>query len=136
MWQFSNNLWCGVTAGVHALAAGESNQQAARRSGGWGRRHVGNGIQIKGRAFGESAKRSQRVGAIRAGAPCDRVLLVLLDNGALEPREMWEAPMAKFEERLALPGSKARERGSLSVGEFKRLAERVWPLESKGDCSS
>jgi len=84
-------------------------------------------IQIKGRAFGENSKHSQRVGTIKRGAPCDRVLLVLLDNATLEPREMWEASMAKVEERLAMPGSKARERGSLGVGEFKRLADRIGP---------
>lgn len=55
------------------------------------------------------------------------MLLVLLDNGTLEPREMWVAPMRKVEERLAVPGSKARARGSLGVSEFKRLAERIWP---------
>ncbi|WP_316189934.1 DUF6998 domain-containing protein [Bradyrhizobium sp. SZCCHNS1054] len=84
-------------------------------------------VQIKGRAFGDTSKRSQRLGTIKAGSPCDQVLLVLLDNGTLEPREMWEAPMGKVEERLAVPGSKARARGSLGVSEFKRLAERIWP---------
>ena len=86
-------------------------------------------IQIKGRACGEDAKPSQRLGIIKQGAPCDGVLLVLLDNGTLEPREMWEAPMAAVEERLRLPGSKARARGALGVGEFKRLARRVWPAD-------
>jgi hypothetical protein len=84
-------------------------------------------IQIKGRAYGEDAKPGQRLGTIKRGAPCDGVLLVLLDNRTLEPREMWEAPIAVVEERLALPGSKARERGALGVPEFKRLARRVWP---------
>src|SRR5262249_40709112 len=50
-------------------------------------------IQIKGRAYGEDAKPSQRLGTIKKGAPCDGVLLVLLDNRTLEPREMWEAPI-------------------------------------------
>jgi hypothetical protein len=84
-------------------------------------------IQIKGRAFDEAANKSQRLGSIKKGAPCDSVLLVLLDNRTLEPREMWEAPMEKVEERLSLPGSKSRERGALGVREFKRLAERIWP---------
>lgn len=84
-------------------------------------------IQIKGRAFGENSKHSQRLGIIKRGAPCDRVLLVLLDSSTLEAREIWEAPMAKVEERLAVPGSRARERGSLGVSEFKRLADRIWP---------
>ena len=84
-------------------------------------------IQIKGRAYGEDAKPNQRLGTIKQGAPCDGVLLVLLDNRTLEPREMWEAPIAAVEERLSLPGSKARARGALGVREFKRLAQRVWP---------
>lgn len=84
-------------------------------------------IQIKGRAFGEDAKPGQRLGIIKSGAPCDSVLLVLLDNGTLEPREMWEAPIAAVEERLAVPGSKARARGALRTNEFKRLARRIWP---------
>jgi hypothetical protein len=84
-------------------------------------------IQIKGRAYGEDAKPNQRLGTIKQGAPCDGVLLVLLDNRTLEPREMWEAPIAAVEERLSLPGSKARARGALGVREFKRIAQRVWP---------
>jgi hypothetical protein len=84
-------------------------------------------IQIKGRAFGDDAKKSQRLGSIKSGAPCDRVLLVLLDNQTLEPRELWEASMQAVEERLKHPGSKSRERGALRLREFKRLAERIWP---------
>lgn len=84
-------------------------------------------VQIKGRAYGEDAKPGQRLGTIKRGAPCDKVLLVLLDNRTLEPREMWEAPYAAVEERLAVPGSKSRARGALGVREFKRIARRVWP---------
>lgn len=84
-------------------------------------------IQIKGRAFGEDAKPGQRLGKIKQGAPCDTVLLVLLDNSTLEPREMWEAPYKAVEARLAVPGSKARERGALGVREYKRLAQQIWP---------
>ena len=84
-------------------------------------------IQIKGRAYGEDAKPGQRMSRIKADAPCDTVLLVLLDNATLDPREIWEAPFASVAERLARPGSKARERGALGVAEFKRIARRVWP---------
>jgi hypothetical protein len=83
-------------------------------------------IQIKGRAYGEDAKPGQRLGTIKRGSPCDAVLLVLLDNRTLEAREMWEAPMEAVEERLSVPGSKARDRGALGVREFKRLARVVW----------
>ncbi len=85
-------------------------------------------IQIKGRAYGKNAKPGQRMGRIKTDAPCDIVLLVVLDNTTLDPREMWEAPIKSVVERLAHPG-KARERGVLGVAEFKRLplARCVWP---------
>lgn len=85
-------------------------------------------IQIKGRAYGENAKPGQRLGTIKRGADCDAVLLVLLDNRTLEPREIWEAPYGLVIERLDLPGSKARERGALGVREFKRISTKVWPV--------
>lgn len=86
-------------------------------------------IQIKGRAYGEKAKPGQKIGTIKPSAKCDVVLLVLLDNRTLEPREMWEAPMSAVRKRLAVPGSKARARGSLSVSEFKKhcRVSKVWP---------
>jgi hypothetical protein len=64
-------------------------------------------------------------------APCDTVLLVLLDNATLEARELWEAPYASVCECLARPGSKARARGALSISAFKALpvARRVWQSE-------
>ncbi|MQW85983.1 hypothetical protein GHJ82_03590 [Sinorhizobium saheli] len=86
-------------------------------------------IQIKGRAFGADAKPGQRLGRIKQAAACDTVLLVLLDNATLDLHEMWKAPYAAVAERLAKPGSKARERGALSVPEFKRLAVKVWPTD-------
>jgi hypothetical protein len=88
-------------------------------------------IQIKGRAYGVDAKPGQRISRINVDAACDAVLLVLLDNSTLEPREMWEAPFSAVAERLAVPGSKARTRGALGVAEFKRLASRVWPMEHR-----
>ena len=84
-------------------------------------------IQIKGRAYGKNAKPGQRISRIKVDAPCDTVLLVLLDNATLAPREMWEAPFASVAARMAHPGSKSRARGALSVSEFKRMAQRVWP---------
>lgn len=84
-------------------------------------------IQIKGRAYGTDAKPGQRMSRIKTDAPCDTVLLVLLDNATLEPREMWEAPFASVAICLARPGSKARARGALAVAEFKKIARLVWP---------
>src|SRR5882762_1789618 len=62
-------------------------------------------IQIKGRAFGENSKPSQRLGSIKPGAACDTVLLVILDNATLEPVGMWEAPYPKVIAKLGEPGS-------------------------------
>lgn len=84
-------------------------------------------IQIKGRAFGEGASRTQRLGKIKVDAPCDTVMLVLLDNASLEPREIWEAPFSAVVERLMIPGSKSRDRGALGLSEFIRVAKRIWP---------
>jgi hypothetical protein len=84
-------------------------------------------IQIKGRAYGEVGNPGQRIGTIKRGSACDKVLLVLLDSRTLEPREMWEARMQAVEQRLAMHGSRARARGALGVREFKKLGARVWP---------
>jgi hypothetical protein len=86
----------------------------------------GERIQIKSRACGEKSK-GQRLSPIKTTAPCDTVLLVLLDIDTLEPREMWEAPYASVCQCLARPGGKVRARGVLGVSEFKRIAQRVWP---------
>ncbi|SOC48175.1 hypothetical protein SAMN05892877_14119 [Rhizobium subbaraonis] len=83
-------------------------------------------IQIKGRAFGEQSKPGQRLGMLKRDAVCDTVMVVLLDNATLDPQEIWEAPYSLVIDRLARPGSKARERGALGVREFKRMAACVW----------
>jgi hypothetical protein len=88
-------------------------------------------VQIKGRAYSQNANSSQRLGAIKKGADCDIVLLVLLDSLTLDPREIWEANYYAVEARLHVPGSKARERGALGVREFKRLATCVWTPEAR-----
>ena len=87
--------------------------------------------QIKGRAYGADAKPGQRIGSIKKGSACDAVMLVLLDNRTLEPREIWEATMADVTELLCVPGSKARDRGSLGVREFKKRACQIWPNNPK-----
>jgi hypothetical protein len=83
-------------------------------------------VQIKGRAYSKTANTGQRLGTIKKGSECDSVLLVLLDNLTLEPREMWEAPYSTVEARLNVPGSKSRARGALGVTEFKKLAKKIW----------
>jgi hypothetical protein len=84
-------------------------------------------IQIKGRAIGDNSKAGQRLGKIKQGAACDKVLLVLLDNATLEPVTMW-SPYSAATKRLLEPGSKARNvRGAMSVHDFKKIAQPVWP---------
>lgn len=75
-------------------------------------------VQIKRRAYAEDAELGQRLGTIKQDAACDTVMLVLLDNQTLEPREILEAPYSAVSERLTLFGSKARARGVLGVSEF------------------
>lgn len=128
----------GVTGEIAEYVAAEmlSLELAPPRTKGYDAiRHTPHGpvrVQIKGRAYGEKANPSQRLGTIKRDADCDTVLLVLLDNLTLEPREMWEAPYSAVEERLAVPGSKSRERGALGVSEFKKLADRIWPASDTG----
>jgi hypothetical protein len=85
-------------------------------------------IQIKGMAYGAVLNPGARMSRIKIDAPCDTVLLVLLNNATLEPREIWEAPFPSVVTSLARPGSKARERGALGVSAFQancspRMAE-------------
>jgi hypothetical protein len=87
-------------------------------------------IQIKGRAYGAKAKPGQRISRIKLDAPCDTVILVLLDNATLEAREIWEARFEDVAKCLAKPGSKARERGALGVSAFKSIAKLVWKCKT------
>lgn len=90
----------------------------------------GQRVQIKGRAYNPRSRSSQRIGTIKADSACDVVMLVLLDNATLDPVEIWEAPFGTVLARLLEPGSKSRnERGALSVGDFKRIGERIWTSE-------
>lgn len=84
-------------------------------------------IQIKGRAIGGTAAKGQRLGKIKVDAPCDVVMLVVLDNATLDPLEIWEAPFSAVVQRLTTPGSRARDRGALGLSEFIRIAKRIWP---------
>jgi hypothetical protein len=81
-------------------------------------------IQIKGRAFKSG---SQKLGKFNIKSPCDTAMMVLLDVTTLDAREIWEAPFRAVLERLAVPGSNARKRGVLNVGDFKRMGRRVYP---------
>jgi hypothetical protein len=119
----------GVTGEVAEYVATETLglQLVAARTHGYDAVRGSERIQIKGRAHGKKTDSGQKIGTIKTDAPCDAVLLVLLDNATLSPREIWEAPFEAVVQRLKVPGSKARDRGVLSVGEFKAIGVRAWP---------
>jgi hypothetical protein len=120
----------GVTGEVAEYAAAEKLdlKLAPPRTPGYDALRGIERIQIKGRAHGKKTDSGQKMGRIRTDTPFDTVLLVLLDNATLEPREMWQASHEATIKRLAAPGWKARSRGVLSVPEFKAIAQRVWPV--------
>ncbi len=100
------------------------------RTGGYDALRGKERIQIKGRAYGEKASKSQPISKIKQGAPYDTMLLVLLDNATLEAREMLEAPYTPVCEYLAKPGSKAREPGALGVPAFRKISRCIWKSEA------
>lgn len=123
----------GVTGEMAEYAASEilGLELAPARTQGYDALRGSERIQIKGRAFGEKSKKSQRISRIKLDAPCDTVLLVLMDSATLDAREMWEAPYAAVCECLKRPGSRSRnERGALAVSAFKKIAVKIWPVES------
>jgi hypothetical protein len=122
----------GVTGEVAEYVAAETLglRLAPPRTAGYDALRCSERIQIKGRAHGKKTDSGQKMGKIKTDGPCDTVLLVLLDNATLDPRQMWEASFEAVLDRLAVPGSKARARGVLSVPEFKRLGRQIWPVGS------
>lgn len=106
------------------LASARTKGHDALRIGADGTDHR---VQIKTRVADAKGSGSKKLGTLAHHDHCDTVLLVLLDAATFEPHQIWEAPMSSLAERLAMPGSKARERGRLSIGEFKRIARLVWP---------
>lgn len=85
-------------------------------------------IQIKGRCV-RSKKSGQRVPSIKLKHDWDSVMLVLLDDN-FEPVKILEAERPDVEHVLTKPGSKSRtERGSMSISQFKAIAQLVWPKE-------
>jgi hypothetical protein len=117
----------GVTGEVAGYVASEwlGLQLAPARTEGYDALRGEERIQIKGRAYGDTSK-SQKISTIKLEAPCDTVLLVLLDNTTMEPRQIWEGRYSDVCICLGRPGSKARERGVLSVGEFRSVACCIW----------
>jgi len=81
-------------------------------------------LQIKCRVVVN--KKSQKMGAIIVAKPWDAILLVTMD-GNFDVTGIWEASRAKVVRLLGKSKSKARQRGQLTVSEFKKSARPVWP---------
>lgn len=120
----------GITGEVAEYIAAETLglELVAARTHGYDALRGKERIQIKGRAHGKATHHGQKMGTIKVDAPCDVVMLVLLDNATLELREIWEASFEAVVLRLRVGGSNARARGVLSVSEFKAIGFRIWPL--------
>jgi hypothetical protein len=85
-------------------------------------------IQIKTRAAGARIK--GRLSRIKIDAPCDVVMLAILNIESMELKDVWEAPYATVVEELLKEGpkgNKARQRGQLAVAKFISMARKVWP---------
>lgn len=94
----------------------------------------GKKVLIKGRWKRDGSGWGQ-VSSIDTNKEFDTVLLVLLHNN-YETLEVWEAVRAQIIATLDAPGSKARnERRVMGVNQFKKIAHRVWPLDSSAGTS-
>jgi hypothetical protein len=83
-------------------------------------------VQIKTRAKDSKFRNLGRMSRISVEKSCHTVMLAILDIESLDLNEIWEAPFAEVVKALNQPGSKARERGQLSVSKFKSFARKIW----------
>lgn len=84
-------------------------------------------FQIKGRAVSRTDRYRGRAPSIKCDGEFDAVLLVLLDRETFEPIEILRAPREAVAQRLAEPGSRARnERNAMGLSQFKSIAATVW----------
>jgi hypothetical protein len=77
-------------------------------------------IQIKGRCVPPGGG-TQKLGVLDVESEWDAVIVVLLDED-LNPTAIHEASREYVLEALAVPGSKARANGRLSVAEFRKVS--------------
>jgi hypothetical protein len=85
-------------------------------------------FQIKGRAVLPGDRYRGRVPKINCDGQFDAVLLVLLDKSSLDVIEIRRAERRDVADKLAIPGSKARnERRSLGLSQFKSISKKIWP---------
>jgi hypothetical protein len=86
-------------------------------------------IQIKSRARDSRYKQPGRLSRITLDAPCDTVMLAILDVETMNLLEVWETPYARVVEELRREGpkgNKARQRGQLAVTKFISIARPTW----------
>ncbi len=88
-------------------------------------------VQIKGRAVPWATRYGGRCPSIKCGDLFDVVMLVLIDNETMQPREIWEADEKAVMVRLAEGESKARnERGAMGINQFKNIGRLIWTSEA------
>ena len=86
--------------------------------------------QIKGRAVDPRRRYVGRVPSVKCDGDFEVVLLVLLDRLTYDAIEIWRAGREEVAQRLAAPGSRARnERSALGISQFKSISQRVWPTQ-------
>jgi hypothetical protein len=83
-------------------------------------------IQIKGRVV--LKKGAQRLGKIKLEKEWDFIVLVLLSED-FEPISVHEADRNAVQNEITRKGSKARNRGQLSVSSFKNIGHPIWLCE-------
>lgn len=111
---------------LELCAARQAGYDAIRRQG----RRIKR-LQIKGRCVLDQSTSGQQLGRIRLDKEWDAVLVVLMDAD-FEAIAIYEADRETVEEALNLPGSRARERGVLSVSRFKAISQLVWSRKLAG----
>lgn len=85
----------------------------------------GTKVQIKTRYLREQDEGGRRVPAIKMNHDWDTAMLVLLDEN-FNARAIYEATRDVITAEVNRPGDKARARGALHLGNFKRIARCIW----------
>ena len=80
-------------------------------------------VLIKSRVVGDSVKSGHRIGQLNPNGQWDIIILSLMNN-EFEPIEMYQ--LKREDVFNALPVTKRKKRGAISVAKFKILGELVW----------
>lgn len=104
------------------------------RRPGAGRAASGDRLQVKGRCVPNGPAPGEMLGRIGLEHAWDGMLVVLLD-ARYDATAIYEAGREAVCAALAVPGSRARERGVLSVRKFVAVGRRVWPPNPPRDPS-